>query len=78
MGDGVRVPAFGQHRDRHDTANLFAKPPLLADCVHHLAQQIGVGQFPDFARAGSLRDFALVLLDLKGGGSAEIVVERFA
>jgi hypothetical protein len=78
MGDGVGVSAFGQHGDGDDAAHLLAKPPSLADRVHDLAQQVGVGEFTDFARAQALRDLALVLLDLEGGGAAEVVVERFA
>ena len=78
MGDGVGVPSLGQHGDGHDAAHLFAKSPFLADRIHDFAQQVGVGEFPDFARAGALRDLTLVLLDLKGGGAPEIVVERFA
>ena len=43
MGDGVRVPAFGQHRHRHDAADRFAESSRFADSVHHLAQQILIG-----------------------------------
>ena len=47
VGDGVRVPALGQHRDRDDAADLLAEPALLADRVHDLAEQIGVGDLLD-------------------------------
>ena len=43
MGDGVRVPALGEHRDRHDAADLLAQAVLLADGVHDLAQEVLVG-----------------------------------
>ena len=41
--DGVGVPALGQHRDRDDAADRAAKPAVLADRVHDLAQQLLVG-----------------------------------
>ena len=39
VGDGVGVPALGQHADRDDAADLLAEPALAADGVHHLAQE---------------------------------------
>ena len=44
VGDGVGVPALGEHRDRDDAADLLAELAPLADGVHHLAQQVLVGQ----------------------------------
>ena len=41
---GVRVPAFGEHRHRHDAPHALAELAGLADRVHHLAQQVFVGQ----------------------------------
>ena len=45
VGDGVGVPALGQHRDGDDAADLLAELARLADRVHHLAQQVLVGDF---------------------------------
>ena len=39
VGDGVRVPPFGQHGHRDHAADLLAEPARTADGVHHLAQQ---------------------------------------
>ena len=37
VGDGVGVPALGQHRYRDDAADLLAEAARAADGVHHLA-----------------------------------------
>ena len=42
MGDRVGIPAFRQHGNRNDTADLFAQTVLLADGVHDLTEQFGV------------------------------------
>ena len=44
VGDGVGVPALGQHRDRDDAADVLAEPARLADRVHDLAQEVLVGE----------------------------------
>ena len=54
VGDGVGVPALGEHRDRHDAADLLAELARLADGVHHLAQQVLVGELVGVA-AGEAR-----------------------
>src|SRR6478752_7245588 len=33
MGHGVGIPAFGEHRDRHNTTDVLAKPTGLADGI---------------------------------------------
>ena len=43
VGDGVGVPPLGEHRDRDDAADRLAELARLADGVHHLAQQVLVG-----------------------------------
>jgi hypothetical protein len=77
MGNGVGVPPFGQHGDRDYAAHLFAKPSFLADCVHDLAQKVGVGNVPDFARIITLGDLTLELLDLERGGTTKVIIQRF-
>ena len=42
--DGVGVPAFGEHRDADHASDLLAELAGLADRVHHLAQQVLVGE----------------------------------
>ena len=39
MGDGVGIPALGEHGDRHDAANRFAEAAFLADRVHDFPEQ---------------------------------------
>ena len=38
VGDGVGVPALGQHRHRDDATDLLAEASLAPDRVHDLAQ----------------------------------------
>ena len=64
MGDGVGVPALGQHRDRHDAADVLAELAGLADRVHHLAQQVLVGQVLGVAAGEARAVLGLELLDL--------------
>ena len=79
MGDGVGVPAFGQHRDGDDAADGAAELAGLADGVHDLAEQVLVGDVVAGAGiAGALDDLAAEALDLVGGHAAEVVVERVA
>ena len=78
MGHGICVPAFRQHGDGDDAANLLPESALLPNGVHHLAQEVGVGQFSYLARSGSLRDLALVLFNFERSRPAEIIVQRFA
>ena len=40
----IRVPAFGEHGDRHDAADLLAESAFLADGVHDLAEKVLVGE----------------------------------
>ena len=79
MGDGVGVPAFGEHRDRDDAADGAAELAGLADGVHDLAEQFLIGDVLAGAGiAGALDDLAAEALDLVGGHAAEVVVERIA
>ena len=79
VGDGVGVPAFGEHRDRDDAADRAAELAGLADGVHDFAQQFLVGDVLACAGvAGALDDLAAEALDLVGGHAAEVVVERIA
>ena len=44
VGDRIGVPSLGEHRHRHDAADVFAEPALLPDGVHDLAQKVFVGE----------------------------------
>ena len=38
MGDGIRIPPLGEHRDGHNAADFLAERIGLPDGVHHLAE----------------------------------------
>ncbi len=78
VGDGVRVPALGQHGDRHDAADLLAQAVLLADRVHHLAQEVLVGDLVYRAAGEAGPVVGLELVDLGGGDLLERGIHRFA
>ena len=79
MGDGVGVPAFGQHGNRNHAADRLAQAAFLADGVHHFPQQFLVGDVLGLlAVAGALDDFAAEAVDLVGGHVAEVVVQGLA
>ena len=74
MGDGVGVPALGEHRHRHDAADLLAELALLADGVHHLAQQVLVGELVDVGAGVAPAVLVLERLDLVRGGLLEVAL----
>ena len=79
VGDGVGIPAFGEHRDGDDAADRAAKLAGLADGVHDLAEQFLVGDVVAGAGvAAALDDLAAEAVDLVGGHAAKIVVKRIA
>ena len=79
VGDGVGVPAFGEHGNGNHAADGLAEALRLADGVHHFAQQVLVGEgFGLAAIAGAFHDLAAEAFDFVGGHGAEVVVQRFA
>ena len=79
VGDGIRVPAFGEHGNRYDAANGVAKPAFLADGVHDLPKQMLVGNVLGLASvAGTFDDLAAEAVDLVGSHGAEIAVQGIA
>src|SRR5262249_3709217 len=78
VGDRVGVPAFGEHCDRDDAANLFAEPAALSDGVHDFAKEVFVRDVVGGAPVTSSADDLLTKTpDLIGGHVAEVLVERF-
>ena len=74
----VGVPALGEHRDRDDAADLSAQAVFFADRVHHLAQQIGVGDVLGCSDVScAFSDLAPEAVDLVGSHVAEVLVEGF-
>ena len=78
VGDGVGVPAFGEHRHGDDAADVLAELALLADGVHRLAQQVGVGQLVDVGAGVAQAVGLLERLDLARGVLAELGPERLS
>jgi hypothetical protein len=79
MGDGVRVPALGEHRDGDDAADLLAKLVRLPHRVHHFAEEVLVGEVLGLPGvAGALDDLAAETVDLVLCHAPEVVVEGFA
>ena len=79
VGDGIGIPAFGEHRDGDDAADRTAKLAGLADSVHDLAEQFLVGDvFAGTGVAGALDDFAAKAFNLVGSHATKVVVERIA
>ena len=79
MGDGVGVPALGEHRHRDDTPNPAAERARLADGVHHLAEQVLVGEISGvLLAAGAFHDLPPKSLDLVSGHGAEAGIEGVA
>ncbi len=77
MRDGIGIPALGQHRDRDHAADRLAKTVFTAYGVHHLAEQVLLGNALGGALvAGALNDLAPEPLDLVVGGCAEVGVQR--
>ena len=79
MGYGVGIPPFGEHGHRYHATDVLPQPAVLADGVHHLAEQFLLGDIVGlFPVAGALDAFPAEPLDLVGGGPAEIVAEFLA
>ena len=79
VGDGVGVPAFGEHGNGHHAADGTAQGALLADGVHHFAQQVLVGDFLAAGQvAGAFHTLAAEALDLVRRHGTELGVQGFA
>ena len=79
MGDGVGVPALGEHGHGHHAADGLAEAVLLADRVHDLAQDGLVGEGVGGTQiAGAFDDLAAEAFDLRGRHLAEIVIQGIA
>ena len=79
MRDCVGVPALAQHGDGDDAPYTATKPTCLANSVHHLPQEILLGDVLGLGTvAGTFDDFAPKALDLIRSGRPEAPVERFA
>ena len=78
VGDGVGVPALGEHRDADDALDVLAELAGLADGVHDLAEQVFVGEALGVAAGEAGAVFGLEFLDLAGGDLLEVVAHRLA
>ena len=78
VGDGVGIPALGEHGDGDNAADGFTQLAFLADRIHDLAQDVGVGDLAGLLHVAPFDHFAAEALDLVGGHFAEILVEGIA
>ena len=78
MGDGVGVPAFGEHRHADDAFDVLTELAGLADGVHDLAEQVFLGQLIGVAARETGAVFGFELLDLAGGDLLEFGAHPFA
>ena len=78
VGDGVGVPALGEHGDRDHAADVLAELALLADGVHRLAQQVGVGELVHVGARVAQPVGLLERLDLSRRRLPELGAERLA
>ena len=78
VGDGVGIPALGEHGDGDNAADGFAELALLADGVHDLAEEVGVGDLAGLLHVAAFDHFAAEAFDFVGGHFAKILVEGFA
>ena len=63
---------------RDDALHVFAEFAGLADGVHHLAEQVFVGQFLGVAAGEAVAVFGLELVDFAGGDLLEVVAHGLA
>jgi hypothetical protein len=78
VGDGVCIPALGEHGDRDDAADVLAELAPLADGVHRLAQQVGVGELVDVGAGVAQPVGGLERRHFYCGVGEEVTTERLA
>ena len=78
VGDGVGVPAFGEHGDADHAFDVFAELAGLADGVHHFAEQVFIGEVFGIAAGEADAVFGLELVDFAGGDLLEVVAHGLA
>ena len=78
VGDGVGVPALGEHGDGDHALDVLAELAGLADGVHHFAEQVFVGEALGIAAGEADAVFGLELLDFAGGDLLEVVAHGLA
>ena len=72
MGDGVRVPPFGEHRNADHALDVLAELVGLSNGVHHFAEKVFVGEAFGVAAGESDAVFGLELLDFTRGDFLEV------
>ena len=75
VGDRVRVPPFGEHRDADDTLDLLAEFARLPDGVHHLPEQILISQVRRVPAGEAISVLLLELLDLTRRDRLEVATQ---
>ena len=78
MGDRIRVPAFGEHRHRHNTADVGPELAGLPHRVHHLPQEICITELGVCTTSSlALNDLAAELFNLRTSHLSEVGIEGF-
>ena len=72
---GVGIPAFGEHGHRDHASDALAQTAAATDGVHHLAQQILIGNISSVAGAHPRGALTLELLDFDRRHIAEVFIE---
>ena len=79
VADGVGIPPFGEHRDRHHAADRIPQPARFAHRVHDLPEQVLVADFLGLeAVAGALDDLPPKAVDLIGRHFAKVPIQGLA
>ena len=78
VGDRVGVPTFGEHVHADHAAHALTEATLLANGVHHFAQQVLIVEGLDIDRWVTTPQLDLVLLDLMRGGLLEVILHSVA
>ena len=79
VGDIGRVPAFGEHGDRHNAPNARSQLAILADSVHNLTEQFLIGDvFGSACIVSAFNDLAAEAFDLVGRHGSKTLIEGIA
>ena len=79
MCDGLGIPAFGQHGNRHDAPDGPAKAAFFSNSVHDFTKQVLIGNVLGLtAVTGTFDYFPAETLDLVGSHVAKVLIERVA
>ena len=73
MGDGVDIPALGEHGDADHALHVFAELARLANGVHDLTEKVFISQAFRISTGEAGEVFGLEFIDFSGGDLLEVV-----